>query len=195
MIRSFRRGTPASFRPRRGLRSLDTAVRDDLRLAVVGRLPRERLRPEAGEEGLMLTRALRQVGKRGGIPVGQETDHDAEMAVFLFEDASTAVRNASMRKLLERRRRVQRPALDGGPGHDARLGPGRGLGGQAGQQAPAWPPWQAPPRAPSSCASAPLAAPESRPSVPGYSSSPEAESPRRPSHRPCAGSRSGRARP
>ena len=101
MIRSFRRGTPASFRPRRGLRSLDPAVRDDLRLAVVGRLPRERLRPEAGEEGLMLTRALRQVGKRGGIPVGQETEHDAEMAVFLFEDASTAVRNASMRKLLE----------------------------------------------------------------------------------------------
>jgi hypothetical protein len=27
MIRSFRRGTPASFRPRRGLRSLDPAVR------------------------------------------------------------------------------------------------------------------------------------------------------------------------
>jgi O-antigen/teichoic acid export membrane protein len=101
MIRSFRSGTPASFRPRRGLRSLEPAIRDDLRLAVVHRLSRERLRPEAGEEGLMLVHALRQVGKRGGIPVGEHTEHDADMAVFLFEDASTAVRNASMRALLE----------------------------------------------------------------------------------------------
>jgi O-antigen/teichoic acid export membrane protein len=102
MIRSFRRGTPASFRPRRGLRSLDHATREDLRLAVVHRLPLDRLRPDVSGEGLMLTRALRQVGKRGGIPVGEETEHDAEMAIFLFESASTAVRNASMRGLLEK---------------------------------------------------------------------------------------------
>ena len=100
MIRSFRSGTPASFRPRRGLRSLDPAIREDLRLAVVHRLPLERLVPETGTEGLMLTRTLRQVGKRGGIPVGKETEHDAQMAIFLFQDASTAVRNASMRDLL-----------------------------------------------------------------------------------------------
>jgi O-antigen/teichoic acid export membrane protein len=101
MIRSFRSGTPASFRPRRGLRSLDEATRDELRLAVVHRLPRERLDPRTDEEGLRLTRALRQVGKAGGVPVGKPTEHDAQMAIFLFEDASTAVRNASMRGLLD----------------------------------------------------------------------------------------------
>ncbi len=101
MIRSFRSGTPADFRPRKGLRSLEPQRRDELRLAVVGRLPRERLRPDAGDESLRLVTALRQVGKRGGIPVGHATEHDAAMGVYLFEDASTAVRNASMRKLLE----------------------------------------------------------------------------------------------
>jgi hypothetical protein len=101
MIRSFRRGTPASFRPRRGLRALDPATRDDLRLAIVGRLPRERLVPSAGDEGLRLVRALRKVGEEGGMNVGEPTEHDAEMAVFLFQRASTAVRNASMRRLLD----------------------------------------------------------------------------------------------
>jgi hypothetical protein len=46
--------------------------------------------------------ALRRVGKAGGIPVGRSTKHDAYMGPYLFEDASTAVRNASMRRLLER---------------------------------------------------------------------------------------------
>lgn len=100
MLRSFRRGTPATFRPRKGLRSLDPTTRDELRLAVVGRLPRSRLVPGAGDEGLRLVRALRRVAERGGVPAGEPTDQDAEMAVFLFEDASTAVRNASMRNLL-----------------------------------------------------------------------------------------------
>ena len=35
------------------------------------------------------------------MPVGRETEHDAELAVCLFEDASTAVRNASMRRALD----------------------------------------------------------------------------------------------
>jgi len=100
MIRSFRRGTPASFRPRKGLRSLDPGLRDELRLAVVGAMPRERLVAGAGDEGARLVAALRQVGKAGGIPVGRSTEQDAELAVYLFEDASTAVRNASMRRLL-----------------------------------------------------------------------------------------------
>ena len=100
MIRSFRRGTPASFRPRKGLRSLDPAARDELRVAVVGRLSRDRLAASAGDEGLRLVRSLRLVAKRGGIPTRRSTGYDAEMAVFLFEDASTAVRNASMRRLL-----------------------------------------------------------------------------------------------
>ena len=46
MIRSFRRGTPADFRPRKGLRSLEPGdPRRAARCAVVGRLPRERLAP------------------------------------------------------------------------------------------------------------------------------------------------------
>ena len=101
MLRSFRRGTPVSFRPRKGLRALDPASRDQLRLAVVGRLPRERLVPEAGDEGLRLVAALRVVAAEGGVPAGEQSRLDPQMAVFLFEDASTAVRNASMRRLLD----------------------------------------------------------------------------------------------
>lgn len=100
MIRSFRRGTPANFRARRGLRILEPSDRQELRNAVVGRLPRERLDPAAGEQGLRLVRSLRWVGKRGGIPLARETKYDAQLAVYLFEDASTAVRNASGRTLL-----------------------------------------------------------------------------------------------
>jgi O-antigen/teichoic acid export membrane protein len=102
MIRSFRSGTPADFRPRKGLRSLEPDMRDELREAVVGRLPRERLQANGGEESLHLVTALRRVGAEGGIPVGRPSEHDAEMGPYLFEDASTAVRNASMRRLLER---------------------------------------------------------------------------------------------
>ncbi len=101
MMRSFRSGTPANFRARKGLRSLEPDVRDDLRRAVVGRLSRERLRPDAGPEGAMLVAALRQVGQEGGIAVRNSDPLDAQTAIFLFEDASTAVRNASMRKLLD----------------------------------------------------------------------------------------------
>jgi hypothetical protein len=100
MVRSFRRGTPANFRPRRGLRALEPGEREELRLAVVGRMPRERLEPAAGEEGVRLVQALRRVGKRGGIPVRKSTPYDALLAVVLFEDASTAVRNASVRRTL-----------------------------------------------------------------------------------------------
>ena len=59
MIRSFRRGTPASFRARRGLRAIDPEMREELRVAVVGRLPRERLQHSAGDEGARRVRALR----------------------------------------------------------------------------------------------------------------------------------------
>ena len=100
MFRSFRRGTPATFRPRRGIRALEPAERAELRAAVVEKLPRERLDPAAGEEGLRLVRELRRVGRRGGIPVARQSELDAQLAVVLFEGASTAVRNASMRKAL-----------------------------------------------------------------------------------------------
>jgi O-antigen/teichoic acid export membrane protein len=103
MLRSFRRGTPVDFRPRKGLRALEPATRDEFRLAVVGRLPRERLVPSAGDEGVELVRALRIVAAEGGVPAaGESTELDPELAVFLFEDASTAVRNASMRRLLDK---------------------------------------------------------------------------------------------
>jgi hypothetical protein len=101
MVRSFRSGTPADFRPRKGLRSLEPGLRDELRRAVVGRLPRDRLVAEDGAESLRLVTALRQVGQEGGIPVGAATELDARMGPYLFEEASTAVRNASMRRLLE----------------------------------------------------------------------------------------------
>jgi O-antigen/teichoic acid export membrane protein len=101
MLRSFRSGTPADFRPRKGLRSLEPETREELRRAVVGRLPRERLHPGASDESLRLVTALRQVGEEGGIPVGRSTEHDEQMGPYLFEEASTAVRNASMRRLLE----------------------------------------------------------------------------------------------
>jgi O-antigen/teichoic acid export membrane protein len=102
VLRSFRSGTPVDFKPRKGLRALDPATRDELRLAVVGRLPRERLAPAAGDEGVKLVRALRLVAAEGGVPAGDSTKLDPDLAVFLFEGASTAVRNASMRRLLEK---------------------------------------------------------------------------------------------
>ena len=102
MARSLGRGTPATFKARRGLRALGPAERDELRLAVIVGLPAERLAPEGerGGEGLRLVRALRRVGERGGVGVGEPSELDAEIALFLFEDASTAVRNASMRRVL-----------------------------------------------------------------------------------------------
>jgi hypothetical protein len=100
MVRSFRSGTPADFRARRGLRILDPAARSELRTACVERMPRDRLDPEAGEQGLRLVRSLRWVGKRGGIPLAQESEWDPRLAVVLFERASTAVRNASGRSIL-----------------------------------------------------------------------------------------------
>ena len=145
MIRSFRRGTPGrTSAPARACAASSRRLRDELRTAVVGRLPRERLRPEAGDEGAMLVAALRQVGEEGGIPVGEAHELDPQMAIFLFEDASTAVRNASMRKLLDQ----------GAEPNDLRSledlvttlgrGAGRGLGGPP-DQAPRPPP-PAPPR-------------------------------------------------
>jgi O-antigen/teichoic acid export membrane protein len=101
-VRSLGRGTPANFRPRRGLRALEPAEREELRLAVIARMPPERLapEPEGSGEGLRLVGLLRRVGERGGIPVGSPSAHDAELAVFLFEDSSAAVRDASMRRVL-----------------------------------------------------------------------------------------------
>ncbi len=105
VVRSLRRGTPARFKPRQGLRALDQGERDELRIAVIVGLPAERLEPgesteEDEGEGLRLVRSLRRVGEAGGIPVGEPSSYDAEIAGFLFEDVARAVRDAAMRRLL-----------------------------------------------------------------------------------------------
>lgn len=99
-IRSLGRGTPAESDPGQGLRAIEPGEREQLRVAVIARLPAERLDPESGDEGLRLVSSLRRVGEAAGVPVGRPSSHDAELAVFLFDEASTAVRNASMRRLL-----------------------------------------------------------------------------------------------
>ena len=101
-VRSLRRGSPAHFRPREGLRALDQEERDALRVAVIAGLPAERLDPgpDGDGEGLRLVRSLRRVGAEGGIPVGEPSSYDAQIAGFLFEDVARAVRDASMRRLL-----------------------------------------------------------------------------------------------
>ena len=67
------------------------------------RLPRERLDPEASDLGARLVaRAAQGRQPRRGPRAGGPTRRDPEIAVFLFEDASTAVRGASMRALLDR---------------------------------------------------------------------------------------------
>lgn len=99
-IRSLGRGTPAQSDPGQGLRTIEPAEREQLRVAVIARLPAERLDPGNGDEGLRLVATLRRVGEGAGVPVGRASPHDAELAVFLFDEASTAVRNASMRRLL-----------------------------------------------------------------------------------------------
>ncbi len=102
MLFSFRRGTAANFRARKGLRGIDDATRDELREAVVVRLPRERLDPEASDLGARMVAALRKVGNHGGVPCGRPTRRDPEIAYFLFQDSSTAVRGAAMRAVLEK---------------------------------------------------------------------------------------------
>ena len=99
-VRSLGRGTPANFKPRRGLRAIEPAEREHLRVAVIAGLPAFRLAQEP-EEGERLVRALRRVGARGGIPVELETSKDAAIARYLFENDPTAVRNAVMRTLLD----------------------------------------------------------------------------------------------
>ena len=99
-IRSLGRGTPAETDPSRGLQAIEPAEREQLRVAVIARLPAERLSPRSGDEGLRLVGSLRRVGEGAGVPVGRPSPHDAEIALFVFDEASTAVRNATMRRLL-----------------------------------------------------------------------------------------------
>ena len=49
---------------------------------------------------MLLVRALRTAGESGGVPVGADTDRDAAIGEYLFSSEPTAVRNATMRRLL-----------------------------------------------------------------------------------------------
>jgi O-antigen/teichoic acid export membrane protein len=99
MARSAVRGSVIhDLNPRAGLRSLGRVERRRLRQAVTTGLSADELRNGGGEE---LVASLRRVGERAGVPdVSEPSQLDAEIAVFLFERAPTAVRNASMRRLL-----------------------------------------------------------------------------------------------
>jgi O-antigen/teichoic acid export membrane protein len=103
MARSFARGTAVHVNPRRGLRAIDPAQREELRVAVIHGLPAQRLAPDGDPtgEGERLVHALRTVGENAGVAVGERSRHDLQIAVFLFEDAPPAVRDVSMGKLLD----------------------------------------------------------------------------------------------
>lgn len=99
MARSAVRGTTVTdFNPRVGLRKLPGPERRALRIAVKRGLPADELRTPEGEA---IVGSLRRVGNRAGVPgIAKPGEFDAEIAVFLFERAPTAVHNASMRRLL-----------------------------------------------------------------------------------------------
>jgi O-antigen/teichoic acid export membrane protein len=105
MARSFVSGRPDRFVPRRGLRALDQSDRDALRAAITGSWaarPGAKRQPpgKANGDPSLLVRALRTAGERGGVPVGAGTDRDAAIGEYLFSSEPTAIRNATMRKLL-----------------------------------------------------------------------------------------------
>jgi len=104
MVRSLASGRPDEFKPRRGLRALRQPERDALRSAVAGSwAARAGGIPGAGGNGspAELMRSLRAAGERGGVPVGETTALDPDIGEYLFSSDPTAMRNASMRRLLD----------------------------------------------------------------------------------------------
>ncbi|MDX6587527.1 MAG: Polysaccharide biosynthesis protein [Solirubrobacterales bacterium] len=99
MMRStFRGSTVSGFNPRAGIRSIPEAQRKPLRRAIKKGIPEKRLRGGKGEE---LVGILRRLGDAAGVPgVVEPTERDEEISLYLFERAPTAVRNASMRRLI-----------------------------------------------------------------------------------------------
>jgi hypothetical protein len=107
MARSLVSGRPDRFVPRRGLRALDQSDRDALRAAITGSwAARSGAKRQAASpvtpngDPALLVRALRTAGERGGVPVGAGTDRDGAIGEYLFSSEPTAVRNATMRRLL-----------------------------------------------------------------------------------------------
>ncbi len=99
MARSTIRGSTVSgFNPRAGIRSIPEDQRKPLRRAIKKGIPAKRLRGGKGDE---LVGILRRLGAAAGVPdVAEPTSRDEEISLYLFERAPTAVRNASMRRLL-----------------------------------------------------------------------------------------------
>jgi hypothetical protein len=99
MARSTLRGSTVSgFNPRAGIRTIPEPQRKKLRKAVRQGIPERRLRGGKGED---LVGVLRRLGAGAGVPgVAEPSARDEEISVFLFERAPTAVRSASMRRLL-----------------------------------------------------------------------------------------------
>ncbi len=108
-------GRPDKFSPRKGLRALDPAERERLRVAVVEKLDPELFAP-AGSNGEKkaeligttngdfdaadLVRILREAAEHGGVPVADPNELDPFMAKFLFARMPQASRDATMRRLL-----------------------------------------------------------------------------------------------
>jgi O-antigen/teichoic acid export membrane protein len=115
---ALHRGSALKFNKRAGLRSLDGGGRSELHAAVTERIPDETLVPAFVEdetegssdappwmvhpdtEGARLVQLLRKAGKEGGIPIEDESEVDAGIALFLFSDQPVAVRLRRMRQLL-----------------------------------------------------------------------------------------------
>jgi O-antigen/teichoic acid export membrane protein len=99
MARSALRGSTVSgFNPRAGIRSIPEPQRNPLRRAIKKGIPEKRLRGGKGEE---LVGILRRLGDAAGVPgIVEPTERDEEISLYLFERAPTAVRNASMRRLI-----------------------------------------------------------------------------------------------
>lgn len=99
MAKSFVRGTTViELNPRQGLRTLEPGHREELRKAIT-----EGIEPQVllAGHGAELMSYLRQAGREAGVSaIAEPSDREADVSVFIFEQAPTAVRNATMRKLL-----------------------------------------------------------------------------------------------
>ncbi|HMC07653.1 MAG TPA: lipopolysaccharide biosynthesis protein [Solirubrobacterales bacterium] len=122
VMSALRRGSALRFDPYAGLGSLKRPERNALRTAVIERLPPATLVPSGGNgaqprdgdeeedtsesdsdraaEGARLVRLLRRTGRRGGVPISEESELDAGISLFLFSDQPVAVRLRKMRQLL-----------------------------------------------------------------------------------------------
>jgi O-antigen/teichoic acid export membrane protein len=96
MARSTVRGSAMPFKPVRGLRALEPADREALRIAVARALSPAEIEPQ----GEQLVNALRRAGRKGDAPVGGARGAEAEMALYLFSNESAGPRYARMRAML-----------------------------------------------------------------------------------------------